>query len=121
MKPWLAWFAAAFLAAGIPWWTAPYNHFTFSHPLSLLGCLAFVCIAAWVAGWTSLGLGRGGLVVGGAVPCAVLARVVVETLRDPTSHNLWPFEVVFSGVFGFGAAYAAGLLGLLCRGLLKEG
>lgn len=121
MKHWLAWFSAAFLATGIPWWTVPCNHFTLSHPLAILGCLAFVCIAAWVAGWTPLGLGRGGLVVGGAVPCAVLTRVVVEALRDPTSHNLWPFEVVLAGLVGFGLAYAAGLLGLLCRRLLKEG
>lgn len=118
MKPWLAWFSAAFLAAGIPWWTAPYNRFTLSHPLSILGCVAFVCIAVWVAGWTPLGLGRGGLVVGGAVPCAVMARVVAETVMDPTSHNLWPFEVVFAAVFGFALAYAAALLGRLCRRLL---
>lgn len=121
MKPWLVWFTAAFLAAGMPWWTAPYNHFTLAHPLSILGCLAFVCIAAWVAGGTPLGLGRGGLVVGAAVPGAVLARVVVETVKDPTSHNLWPFEVVLAGLFGFGLAYAAGLMGLLLRRMLKEG
>lgn len=121
MKPWLAWFSAAFFTVGIPWWTAPYNHFTLSHPLAILGCLAFVCIAAWVAGWTPLGLGRGGLVVGGAVPCAVLARVVVETMKDPTSHSLWPFEVVFAGVLGFGLAYAAGLVGLLAGKVLKAG
>ena len=120
MKPWLAWFSAAFLAVGIPWWTAPYNHFTLSHPLAILGCLAFVCIAAWVAGWTPLGLGRGGLVVGGAVPCAVLARVVVETMKDPTSHSLWPFEVVFAGVFGIGLAYATGSIGYLFRRLLRS-
>jgi hypothetical protein len=23
----------------------------------------------------------------------VVARIVVDTLRDPTSHNLWPFEI----------------------------
>lgn len=120
MKPWLVWFSAALLAAGIPWWTAPYNGFTLSHPLAILGCLTFVVIAAWVAGWTTLGLRRGGLVVGGAVPAAVMVRVVVDTMKDPTSHNLWPFEVVFAALFGFGLAYAAGLLGLLCRRLLDR-
>ena len=121
MKPWLTWFSAAFLAAGIPWWRAPYNHFTLSHPLAILGCLVLVCLSAWVAGWTPLGLGRGGLVVGGAVPCAVMVRVLVDVVKEPTSHNLWPFEVVLAGLFGFGLAYAAGLMGLLCRRMLKEG
>lgn len=119
MKPWLVWFSVALLAAGIPWWTAPYNRFSLSHPLAILGCLALVCIAAWTAGWTPLGLRRGGLTVGGAVPVAVMVRVLVETVKDPTSHNLWPFEVVFAALFGFGLAYAAGLLGLLCRKVLE--
>ena len=103
MKPWLTWFSAAFLAVGIPWWTAPYNHFTLSHPLAILGCLVLVCLSA------------------GAVPCAVMVRVLVDVVKEPTSHNLWPFEVVLAGLFGFGLAYAAGLMGLLCRRMLKEG
>lgn len=30
----------------------------------------------------------------------VVARIVVDTSRDPTSHNLWPFEIVYSGAAG---------------------
>ncbi len=120
MKSWLVWFSAALLAAGIPWWTAPYNRFTLSHPLAILGCLAFAGIAAWVVGWTPLGLRRGSLVVGGAVPAAVMIRVVAETVKDPTSHNLWPFEMVFAALFGFGLAYVAGLLGRLSRAVLER-
>jgi hypothetical protein len=35
---------------------------------------------------------------------AVMGRVGVETSRDPTSHNLWPFEVVIAGSIGFAGA-----------------
>lgn len=35
---------------------------------------------------------------------AVLGRVVVEAARDPTSHNLWPVEVVIAGGIGLVAA-----------------
>jgi len=121
MKPGLLWFSAAFLVSGLPWWLAPYNRFTLSHPLAILGCLALVGMSAWVAGGTSLGLARGGLVVGAGVPCAVLVRVVVEMAGEPTSHNLWPFEVVLAGLFGFSIAYAAGGLGWLCRRILSGG
>jgi len=31
---------------------------------------------------------------------AVMARVALEVAADPTSHNLWPFEVVIAGFFG---------------------
>jgi hypothetical protein len=40
----------------------------------------------------------------------VAVRVVVDTRRDPTSHNLWPFEVLFA------AAVALAALGLLYLG-----
>jgi hypothetical protein len=39
---------------------------------------------------------------------AVLVRVAVETMRDPTSHNLWPFEVVIAGGIGL----VGGLVGV---------
>ena len=110
--------AAAFLAAGIPWWLAPYNRFTFSHPTALLGCLAFVGLAAGFAGWSPLGLGRTVVAAGAAVPAAVMARVLVDVLWDPTSHNLWPFEVVFAAAFGCTLAAGAGLLGRGGRRLL---
>jgi hypothetical protein len=36
------------------------------------------------------------------VPAAVIGfvvlRIVVDTSRDPTSHNLWPFEILQFGV-----------------------
>ncbi|WP_257303622.1 hypothetical protein [Geothrix campi] len=118
LKPLLPWFSAAFLAVGLPWWMAPYNRFSFSHPLSILGFLVFVCLATWAAGGTSLGLRRATLAVGAAVPCAVMARVVVDVAKDPTSHNLWPFEVILMGVMGFGIAFVAGLLGRLFRRVL---
>jgi hypothetical protein len=111
MRAWMTWFVAALVVVGIPWWTAPYNRFSFGHPLAMFGCLAYVSMAAWVAGGTPLGLRRGGLALGAAVPSAVLLRVIVDVTRASSSHNLWPFEVVFAAVFGFGVAFGAGLVG----------
>ena len=111
--------AGAFLASGIPWWLAPYNRFTFSHPAAILGFLTFVVLAAWFAGGTELGFSRTVLAAGAAVPAAVMVRVIVDTVKDPTSHNLWPFEVVLTGAFAFGLAAGAALLGLLFRRLLR--
>jgi len=121
LKPWQVCFTTAFLASGIPWWLAPYNRFSLAQPAAILGFLAFVGITAWGAGWTELGLGRGTLATGAAVPCAVMVRVLVDGVRDPTSHNLWPFEVVMMGVLGAGLAFAAALLGRLFRRMLGPG
>ncbi|GLH68818.1 hypothetical protein GETHPA_03510 [Geothrix rubra] len=108
----------AFFAAGIPWWLAPYNRFSFSTPPAILGTLAFLGVAAWASGWTRLGLSKATVAAGAAVPLAVMARVIVDTLRDPTSHNLWPLEVVMMAVLGFGVAFAAALAGRLLRRVL---
>ena len=41
---------------------------------------------------------RGGWAIAACIPAAVLAavivRIVIDTKRDPTSHNLWPFELI---------------------------
>jgi hypothetical protein len=47
---------------------------------------------------------RGGWKIAAAVPAAIIlfvvARIVIDTARDPTSHNLWPFEILEFGLLG---------------------
>jgi hypothetical protein len=54
---------------------------------------------------------RGPWRVAAALPLAAMAfvagRIVLDTARDPTSHNLWPFEIVIAG--GAGLAFLAAL------------
>jgi len=70
--------------------------------LSMLALLvAGVALPAW-AWWKW----RGGWRLAAALPIAIMgfvvARIVVDTSQDPTSHNLWPFEILM-----FGAASVA--------------
>jgi hypothetical protein len=57
---------------------------------------------------------RGGWRIGAAVPALVMAfvigRIVVDTALDPTSHNLWPFEIL---MWGGASTIAMGVLALL--------
>lgn len=61
-----------------------------------LGVLG-LCLPAW-----ALWQWRGGWRLAAAVPAAlmgfVVARILVGVLIDPTSHNLWPFEILLAGV-----------------------
>jgi hypothetical protein len=65
--------------------------------LAMLG-LGLLGIAA--PGW-AMARWRGGWRVAAAAPAAlmgfVVLRVIVETAADPTSHNLWPFEILQAG------------------------
>jgi hypothetical protein len=47
------------------------------------------------------------------VPLAVLARVLVESSRDPASHNRWPHEIAIAAGLGLACALAGTLLGSL--------
>ena len=63
----------------------------------MLACIGAPVWALWK--W------RGGWRLAAVVPVAVMAfvvgRIVVDTSRDPTSHNLWPFEIIlYSGAAG---------------------
>jgi hypothetical protein len=52
---------------------------------------------------------RGGWRLLAAVPAAgmafVLLRLLIDTARDPTSHNLWPFEILIAGGLGSAAMF----------------
>ncbi len=38
------------------------------------------------------------------IPAVVLSRVIFEGLSDPTSHNLWPFELIIAVIAGYAVA-----------------
>jgi hypothetical protein len=103
-------FQVAFLAVGIPYWRLPYAQL--SLPGSLVGPGLFVLFAAaGVARWWGVGALPAIALIGAAAPAAVLARIVFDTALDPTSHNLWPFELLIAAGLGHAAASAGALLG----------
>jgi uncharacterized membrane protein len=55
--------------------------------------------------------------LGSTVVAVVFVRVLVEGIQDPTSHNLWPFEVVIALILGFGCAFLGAAAGGLAAAL----
>lgn len=104
-------FVAVFLAVGIPYWLVPYNK-TIPNPVIAIGLVAVVAAAAILA-FRGFKLAKAIAVPGLAVPAAAMARVIVEGVIDPTSHNLWPFEIVIAALLGLAAALPGALLGWL--------
>jgi hypothetical protein len=106
-------FVVGLFAVGLPYWAIPYNK------VSLPNTLVRPELLTIVLGTLLLGLFRSCrfrvavLVVGTAVPAAVLARVIVECAKDPTSHNLWPFEIVFAVGVGLLASLAGAAMAAL--------
>lgn len=109
-------FIGTMLAVGVPYGLVPLQQSSLPRdvwgPGLLVGALlaAAACAFARTRPWVA------GLAVAAAVPAAVMARVVHDTLRDPTTHNLWPFELVLAA----GPGILAGLGGALAGAVLAR-
>jgi hypothetical protein len=113
---WLAsGFVAALLLIGVPFWSVPYAQANL--PGSLVGAGLFV-LAALAVLLALAGVARLRAVLATMALCpaaAVALRVVAEGVADPTSHNLWPLEIVIALVLGAGAVLPALIAGLVAR------
>lgn len=54
------------------------------------------------------------------VPVAVLGRVVIDLAADPTSHNLWPIELVVSSVLAAPPVLLGALLARVIRPVVER-
>lgn len=83
----------------------------------VLVALVLACVGAPV--W-ALWKWRGGWRLAAVIPFAVMAfvvgRIIVDTARNPKSHNLWPLEIVYSGAAGLGLIVLLALLRRLMGG-----
>ena len=110
---------ASLIAMGIPYWLIPYNKLNLPGALIAPGLLV-VCISALLLRLFNVApFWRATRIMAATVPGVVIIRVLVESLRDPTSHNLWPFEVIIAAFVGFGTAAAGAMAGVLFLKLLK--
>lgn len=111
------WLAAAFVAGfftvGIPYWQVPYAKVALPNTLYGTGLLVVGLLAAAARAFGKARLLAVILVVGAAVPGPILARIAVDTTKDPTSHNLWPFEFIIAAVLGALCSSAGALAGNL--------
>ena len=113
---WLAaGFAAGLLLTGIPYWRLPYNADYLADTALLLGFAGLGVVTAMLAVSGAARLGQLFWTMLAAFPVAVIVRVVIDTMQDPTDHNLWPFEVVFAGVVSLAAVVPGLLVGALVR------
>jgi hypothetical protein len=108
-------FAVALLAIGVPYWRIPYAKLALPDALISVGLVVAFGAAAAVRFFGAASLWHAILVIGLAAPCAVLLRIVVGVIADPTSHNLWPFEVVLAAGVGFATSLCGALLGSALR------
>lgn len=102
---------ACFLGVGLPYWFIPYDQVSLPSTLLTPTLLILVAASSSLCALRNLSFWKATWVIGASVPLAVMARVNVETTRDPTSHNLWPLEIIIALMVGFACTAAGALLG----------
>jgi hypothetical protein len=107
----------AVLVCGVPYWSLPKGSFNLPDALPAASgwIVGFGALLGGVLGGRAL---RAFFVFAAVLPAVAFVRVVLDVVADPTSHNLWPFELVIAGGVGLlpaaiGAALAAVALRLL--------
>jgi len=111
--------AAALIAVGVPYWLLPYGKLNL--PNALLGPSLFVVI---VAATLSCAIGSASFrksvaIVGASVPAVVLLRIVADVAGDPTTHNLWPLELMIASLLGGASSAIGAATGLLTAKLIR--
>ncbi len=106
-------FLIAFIAVGFPYWQLAYNEVSLPDALYGPGLVAVAAVAMMLRAFGVARFWIVWLVTAAAAPAAVMARVVVEVAQDPTSHNLWPFEIVLALWPGLVSALIGTLVGSL--------
>ena len=68
----------------------------FALPIAFFTC-DIRSLVVWREGWRIVA----GLI--GVTYCLLLARIIIEISARPTSHNMWPFEVIIWSALAFTA------------------
>lgn len=106
-------FFLSFFAVGIPYWRIPYNTVNLPEALPVFGLIVVGGVAMILRLRTTATFWQIVKVITASVPASVFARVIWDGFKDPSSHNLWPFEIAVVLPVGFACAFAGALAGSL--------
>jgi hypothetical protein len=114
-------FIVTFLSVGFPYWQIPYSKVSLPDSLYSYGVAIAFVVAIISRYYYRASFLQVFSVVGLAVPAVVMARVEFDTLKDPTSHNLWPIEIVIAAAIGLTISFIGALLASLLLFIVQKG
>lgn len=104
-------FVLSVLAVGVPYFLTPYGKANLPEILYRPSLFVMGAMAAVTVGCGATKFLKGVLIFGAVVPTVIMLRVLWDVIGDPTSHNLWPFEVAIGLWYSAPYAFVGALLG----------
>lgn len=114
-------FAASAFAVGVPYFLTAYRELNLPSALYGPGLCVLVAAAALTFVYGATTFWKNVLIIGAAIPAIIMLRVVVDTIADPTSHNLWPFEIVIGSLVAAPCAFTGSVMGWIIVKLCRRG
>lgn len=106
-------FIVSFLVVGFPYWLTPYNQISLPNTLITPGLLIVIFTAIALRLRNELPFKKITVSIGLVIPAVVAIRVLWDVLKEPASHNLWPFEIIIALLLGFSCSLTGTVLGSL--------
>lgn len=112
-------FLLCFFIVGIPFWQIPYSNVSLPDSFFSVGVIAVFVVATLLCVAFRFSFRRGLVVPGLAFPAALMVRVVVEGIMEPSRHNLWPLALIIAVLLGVAVAGSGALLGWLAARVFR--
>ena len=112
-------FLFALLAAGLPIWFVSYGTFT-KGKLTIISEVLVFLLATYTSFQTKDKNKAILFTVAGGFILAIVSKIVIDVLINPTDHNLWPFELALYMMAAFIFSGAGVGLGWGMRKLLSK-
>lgn len=106
-------FLIAFVGVGFRYWQAAYPQASLPESIYGPGLIAVGVVAMLARAFGLARFWKVWLSMAASIPCAVLARILVETNARPGSHDLWPLDLAIAVAAGLLVSLAGTLLGSL--------
>jgi hypothetical protein len=103
-------FSVSAVVVGVPYLLIPYRELNLLGALYGRGLCVLVATGALAVGCGATTFWKNVAIMGAAVPAIILLRVAVGTAADPTSHNLWPFEIIIGSIVSALGAFTGSLM-----------
>jgi len=99
-------------------WPTPYNDIALIQPAFFWKWLVLIAIVSFVAAVKTKILFLQNVIFSAlGFPAAMFARVIVEGMLNPGTHNLWPLAMIISFFIGLAGAAMGGSIG---KGISKK-
>jgi hypothetical protein len=113
-------FVLCLLAIGLPYWALAYSQVDLPNALYGWGMLVLGLAAASIQATGTAGFLPTLATLGFVAPTVTMSRVVYDVAIDPTSHNLWPFEVAIAAFVGVFVVFSGAFVGALLRMAIRR-